>query len=107
MLGCLEFLTTSWSKFDNWLMAHRLTLFVEKTVSMNISTKYYDAHSLLRTNNDNFNFVKFTMYLVVYIDRNLILTKHIETICQKWSKNGGLLYRISLVSPGFILERLL
>ena len=87
-------------------MANRLTLNVEKTVAMNFSTRFYDVHSLLRINNESFSFVDFTIYLGVFIDRKFTFSKHVETVCKKLSKNIGLLFRISLFSPGFILERL-
>ena len=59
----------------------------------------------MRIYSENLNFVELTKYLGLFIDRKLTFTEQIETICKK-SKNIVLLYRISLFSPGFILERL-
>ena len=93
-------------KFDNWMMANRVTLNVVKTAAMYFSKRFHDAHSVLRIINKNLSFVEFTKYLGVFIDTKLTFTKHVETICKKISKNIGLLNRISIFSPGIILERL-
>ena len=73
---------------------------------MNFTTRFYDAHSVLKINSENLNFVELTKYLGVFIVRKLTFTKHIETICKKLSKSIGLSYRIYKFYPGFIPERL-
>ena len=70
-------------KFDNKLIANRLTLNVEKPVTINFSTRFFDVHSVLRINNENLSFLEFTKHLGIFIDRKFVFIKHAETICKK------------------------
>ena len=91
-------------KVGNWLVTNRLSLNFQKTVAINFSLRNVITEPKLKINNHYFDYVDSTKYLGVILDKKLSFREHITSICDKISKNVGLIYRISLCSPKFILK---
>ena len=93
--------------FYAWLIKIRLSLFLEKkNIYINFSLREYESDETLQLNGNFFSEVDRTKYLgFFFFDKKLSFSHHIGYTCNKLSKNIGILYRMSLSSPAYILKQ--
>ena len=95
-------------KVNIWLVKNRLSLNVAKTITINFSKRKNNINSsnTLKLNGLHLNYHNEVKYLGMIIDRNLSFKPFIDKISSKISKTLGVLYRISINTPKFILIKL-
>ena len=92
--------------FESWAASNKLSINIDKTKCLLISNIYHSDDLNIFLNGQNLEFVDFTKFLGVTIDRNLKYDKHIEEICSKVSKSLGIIYRIRDFIPYSCLRNL-
>ena len=92
-------------KINLWLVRNRLTLNVEKTVALVFTKRRHDVNlnNKLKIADEYINFNREVKYLGVTIDDDLRFDSHVSNVCNKVSKNIGVLYRMSFYVPNSVL----
>ena len=80
--------------FRLWSMANRLSLNVEKTHLFFVSNFEMPYLPQIYYGNNILEFASEVRYLGVLLDNKLKFKNHIQTICNKISKNTGIIYRL-------------
>ena len=87
-------------------MANRLSLNVEKTHLFFVSNLEMPYLPQIYYGNNILEFPSEVRYLGVLLDNKLKFKNHIQTICNKISKNTGIIYRLSCDVPHRVLINL-
>ena len=103
----IETINQELKSLSDWLNANRLSLNLEKTVALNFSTReYLNTGTTVKLNNVEIKFSETVKYLGVILDNSLTFGKHVRMICDKISKNIGLLGKVAHNAPKSILKML-
>ena len=82
-------------KFRQWCISNRLSLNVEKTCALVSSNRTYDQNFRILFGNSPIRICSEFAFLGVKIDSHLKFTSHTRDVCNKVSKNVGILYKLS------------
>ena len=94
-------------RLDGWYRANRLLLNVSKTSCILISNSLCaaDVPGII-LNGDPVGFVDCCKLLGVFIDKDLKFKCHTDTVCKRLSRSTGLLRKVQLYLPDFVVARL-
>ena len=88
-------LNTQLEKIQNWTLANRLTVNVNKTIMMLCSNRLANyTNSDIKIGTDNLTFSNSCTFLGIRIDNRLNFSEHISNVSSKIAKATGILYRI-------------
>ena len=88
------------TKFSDWSIANRLTINLDKTFTMNFTTKRLpDALPQITVNNTNISSHNTGKFLGVTLDSKLTFSVHIDHVCKKVAKSAGILYKLQKYLP--------
>lgn len=90
-------------RIDNWLIANKLSLNVNKTTFMVFSHSHIPNDLTIQIRGLCLERVNVTKFLGVYIDDKLIFKSHIDHVCGKVSKSLGILYKLTSYVPCDVL----
>ena len=94
-------------KFYSWCCSNRMSINVDKTYAMLISNRRNDTSNLeISLGNRTLQLKKEYLYLGVHLDDNLRFNLHINHICNKISKNIGILLKLRHCVPLCTLKNL-
>ena len=84
------------NKFYTWTINNRLTLNVDKTLSIYISNLHIsnDRQRSLMLGGESIKIVGTALFLGTYLDKDMNFISHIRHVCNKISKHIGILYKI-------------
>ena len=103
----IETINHELKSLSDWLNANRLSLNLEKTVAINFSTReHLNTGTTVKLNNVEIKFSETVKYLGVILDNSLTFGKHVRMICDKISKNIGLLGKVAHNAPKSVLKML-
>ena len=91
-------------KFRTWTTANRLSLNVDKTCAIVFSNQKHTENFSLYFGNETIKVVTEFKFLGVIIDNHLKFSSHSKFICNKLSKNIGILFKLSCYVPRNILR---
>ena len=94
-------------KLDDWLMANRLSLNLDKTHFMLLTHNNYNMNDCAITIRDHpLSIVTSTKFLGIHIDNRLSYNVHLASLCKQLSRVRGILYRVSHFLPPHIIKNL-
>ena len=103
---CSE-MSSSLQVVSKWLSANRLSLNVQKTNYMIFShNSFSDFTFNVNINGSLLRKVHSCNFLGIKIDDKLRFNEHISTVCSKMSKAVGVMFRLSVIVPPYILKTL-
>ena len=85
---------TQLQKLNNWFLANKLSLNINKTCFTLFTKKKIQIDCVLKINNIQIKRVPFSKYLGVIIDENLTWSKHIAGIVSKITRFAGIFYKL-------------
>ena len=84
---------------NNWLIANKLILNMDKTVQMNIRNKNSASKSVFKFDDVSIEVRNLCKYLGIYVDSKLSFQSHIEYIKKRLSKQCGIICKLRHYVP--------
>ena len=98
---------TELTKVDDWLMANRLSLNIDKTKFMIFTHNDFDIDECtIKIRDSTLSYVKSIKFLGIHIDDRLSYNVHLASLVKQLSRVRGVLYRISNFLPPNIVRKL-
>ena len=94
------------ARVDVWLCANRLSLNIDKTSYMVFSNRSWGDDQSIKIRDSPIALTKSAKFLGMSIDDKLTFVNHIRHVCLKISRSNGILWRLSLFVPPYILRKL-
>ena len=93
-------------QFQNWSIANRLTININKCYYMIITNQRDFPHVSIQISNQELEPAEKVKFLGVFIDNKMKFLQHSVYIASKVSRSIGIMYRVKDILPQFVLQQL-
>ena len=107
LLELSSFCNVELVKFNDWSIANKLSISIEKTSFNIVSNLSYNLqHIDIKLNNSSLTYKNNITFLGITLDDKLNFSSHINYVCNKISKSIGILNKLKLYVPLYTMKML-